>query len=185
MSADGCSVGVPAGRMSRICAGGRLWSGGLDKVDGERVSADLVGRPCRGSKSMGGDQEVRALKTTMFVWGVVIAAFGLAFIFVPTQLVETFGYEGGPEWISAIMAGYGGCFIAASAFVLSAARNPLQNLSWVKFAIVFSGLDILTALYSVGRGYVHFGQAAMGIVLFAVFLVAFLALYPRGRSREE
>jgi hypothetical protein len=119
----------------------------------------------------------------MIVWGVIGILFGLAYIFVPYELGSMLGFEKGPDYIPAFLASLGGCFIAVSVFVIAAARDPLQHISWVKFAILFSVLGLVIELYSVIRGYVDFSQAGMGIILYAIFAVAFLVFYPYRAAR--
>ncbi len=126
---------------------------------------------------------IKALKVTMIVWGIIGILFGLAYLLAHTQLGDMFGYEKGPEYVHAMLASLGGCFIAVSVFIIAAARDPLRNISWVKFAILFSVLGLVMELYSVIRGYVDFGQAGMGIILWAVFAAAFLAFYPYRAAR--
>ena len=121
---------------------------------------------------------IQALKVTMIVWGIIGILFGLAFIFVPYELGGMLGYEKGPDYVPYFLASLGGCFIAVSVFLIAAARDPLRHIYWVKFAILWSILGVVIGLYSIIRGYVDFGQAGMGIILDAVFAVAFLIFYP-------
>jgi len=121
---------------------------------------------------------IRALKVTMIVWGIIGILFGLAFIFVPYELGGMLGYEEGPDYVPYFLASLGGCFIAVSVFLIAAARDPLRHIYWVKFAILWSILGVVIGLYSIIRGYVDFGQAGMGVILDAVFAVAFLVFYP-------
>jgi len=121
---------------------------------------------------------MKALKVTMIVWGIIGILFSLGYIFVPTQFGDMFGYEKGPEYVYHMLASLGGCFIAGSVFVIAAARDPLRNISWVKFAILFSLIGLVMGLYSVIRGYVDFAQAGLGIILYALFAAAFLVFYP-------
>ena len=125
---------------------------------------------------------IKALKVTMIVWGIIGMLFGLAYLLAPTQLGDMFGYEPGPEYVQAMLASLGGFFIAVAVFIIAAARDPLRNISWVKFAILFSVLGLVIGLYSVIRGYVDFAQAGMGIILYAIFAAAFLAFYPWRRA---
>jgi len=128
---------------------------------------------------------IKALKVTMIVWGVIGILFGLAYIFIPTQLGEMFGFEKGPAHGYAMLASLGGSFIAVSVFVIAAARDPLRNISWVKFAILYSLVGLVMELYSVIRGYVDFAQAGMGIILWAIFAAAFLVFYPWRRASSS
>ena len=121
---------------------------------------------------------IKALKVTMIVWGIIGILYGLVYILAPTQYSDMFGFEKGPEYVLGLVASLGGCFIAGSVFVIAAARDPLRNISWVKFAILFNFIGLVIGLYSVIRGYVDFAQAGTGIILYAIFAVAFLALYP-------
>ena len=127
---------------------------------------------------------LKSLKTTMIVWSILGILFGLGYIFAPRELGDMLGYAEGPAYIAAFLAALGSCYIAVSVFVIIAARDPLRNILWVKFAILFSALGLVTELYSVIREYVYFSQAAMGIILWAVFLVAFLIFYPWRAVRE-
>ncbi|MFC1912286.1 hypothetical protein ACFLXG_03940 [Chloroflexota bacterium] len=127
---------------------------------------------------------IKALKVTMIIWGVIGILFGLAYIFTPTQIGEMFGYEKGPAHGYAMLALLGGSFIAVSVFVIMAARDPLRNISWVKFVILYSLVNLVLEIYSVIRGYVDFTQAGVGIILWAIFAAAFLGFYPwRAASR--
>jgi len=119
----------------------------------------------------------------MIVWGVIGILFGLAWIFAPYELGEMFGYAPGPKYVAAFLASLGGGFIAVSVFVIAAARDPLRNISWVKFAILFSVLGLVTELYSVIREYIDLAQAGMGIIIWAIFVAAFLVFYPWRAAR--
>ena len=121
---------------------------------------------------------IKALKVTMIVYGVIGILFGLAYIFIPTQLGNMFGYEQGPVYIKYMLAGLGVCIIAPSVFLIAAARDPIRHIYWVKFAILWAILTIVIALYSTIRGYVGFDKTGMEIIMNAIFLVAFLVFYP-------
>ena len=123
---------------------------------------------------------LKALKVTMIVRGVVGILFGLAFIFIPKALGEMFGYatEGGPEYILSFLASLGVFMISVAIFLIAAARDPLRHIYWVKLAILIAILMVVAELYSVIQGYIDFSQAGMGIILNAVFAVAFLVFYP-------
>ncbi len=126
---------------------------------------------------------IKALKVTMIVWGIIGILYGLAYILAPNQYGDMFGFEKGPEYVLGLIASLGGCFIAVSVFVIAAARDPLRNISWVKFVILLSILGLVVQLYSVMQGAVDFSQAGVGIIEDAVFAVAFLALYPYRAAR--
>ena len=127
---------------------------------------------------------LKALKVTMIVYGALGILFGLAYIFIPLELGDMFGYEQGPEYVAAFLAVLGVSFIAPCVFLIAAARDPLRHIYWVKFAILFAILMAVIELYSFIRGYLDFSQAGMGIILHAVFAVAFLVLYPWRAARS-
>jgi hypothetical protein len=126
---------------------------------------------------------IRALKVALIAYGVIGILFGLAFIFAPLELGDMFGFERGPEYVPYILALLGACFIAPSVFIIAAARDPLQHISWVKFAILWATLAVVTGSYSIIQGYVDFSQAGVGIILDAVFAAAFLVFYPYRAAR--
>jgi uncharacterized membrane protein SirB2 len=121
---------------------------------------------------------IKGLKIAMIVWAAIAILVGLAYIFFPSQLGEMGGFEKGPAWVVYILALLGVCYIAAGAFVIIAARDPLKNIRWVQFAIAVAILLVVVAASSMGRGFVTFSQEGMLLIFNAVFAVAFLALYP-------
>ena len=122
---------------------------------------------------------LKALKVTMIVWGVLHILLGLAFIFVPEELGEMFGYTAeGPEYMLSFLASLGVGMVVPGIFVIVAARDPVKHILWVKFAILAAVLSLVIELYSVIQDYVTFDQAMMGIILPAVFTAAFLIFYP-------
>ena len=126
---------------------------------------------------------IRGLKIALIAWGAIGILMGLAFIFFPRELGDMVGYEEGPAYVPYFLASLGGAFIAASVFFIVAARDPLKHILWVKFAILWSSLGVVLGLYSIIRDYVNFSQAGMGLIIDAVFTVAFLALYPWRAAR--
>ena len=129
---------------------------------------------------------LKALKVTMIVWGVLHILMGLAFIFVPQQLGEMFGYTAeGPEYMLSFLASLGVAMIVPAIFVIVAARDPVKHILWVKFAISCAVLNLVIELYSVIQGYITFGQATATIISTIVFAVALLVFYPWRAARTE
>ena len=128
---------------------------------------------------------LKALKVTMIVWGVIGILFGLAFIFIPYQLGDMFGFEHGPASTLYLLALLGSSIIAGSVFIVLAARDPLRHIYWVKFAILTCLLSLAIALYSLVQGFVTFSQVGMDIIMFAVFAAAFLTFYPYRPARAD
>ena len=121
---------------------------------------------------------LKALKVTMIVWGILGILFGLAFIFIPQQLGDMYGFEHGAVSTLYLLGLLGIAWIAASVFLMAAARDPLRHIYWVKFATLGCLLSLAIAIYSLARGFVNFSQAGIDIIMYAVFAAAFLVFYP-------
>jgi glucan phosphoethanolaminetransferase (alkaline phosphatase superfamily) len=121
---------------------------------------------------------IRGLKIAMIVWAVIGIVMGIAFIFFPTQLRDTMGYETGPAYIQYFLALLGVAFIALGAFIIRAAQDPLKHIMWVQFAIAWAVLFVVVEASSIARGLVTFEQAGMALIMDAVFAVLFLVFYP-------
>ena len=121
---------------------------------------------------------IRGLKIALIVYGAILILSGLAFIIAPYQVASMSGLGKIAAQVPYFMALLGGCFIAVSVWFIVAGLEPLRHISLVKLAILWSSLGVVTGLYSIVQGAVDFSQAGMGIILDAVFAIAFLALYP-------
>ncbi len=121
---------------------------------------------------------IRGLKIALIVYGAILILSGLAFIIAPYQVASMSGLGEIAAQVPYFMALLGGCFIAVSVWFIVAGLEPLRHISLVKLAILWSSLGVVTGLYSIVQGAVDFSQAGMGIILDAVFAIAFLALYP-------
>ena len=128
---------------------------------------------------------LKALKVTMIVWGILGILFGLAFIFIPQQLGDMYGFEHGAVSTLYLLGLLGIAWIAASVFLIAAARDPLRHIYWVKFAILGCLLSLAIAIYSLARGFVNFSQAGIDIIMYAVFAAAFLVFYPWRKTSSQ
>jgi hypothetical protein len=121
---------------------------------------------------------VKALKVTMIVYGVIGILFGLLMVFIPGQMNEWFngpalsGYE---KYLTALI---GMPNIAAAVFLIIASRDPIKNISWVKFAIVWALFWAVTVVYGLVRGYVDFSQEGSALIIHIIFAALFFAFYP-------
>jgi hypothetical protein len=129
---------------------------------------------------------LKALKVTMYVIGVVGILFGLAYIFIPEQLGETFGFETSKSvgYLPYFLAAYGGLFIVGSVYLVIAARDPLRHILWVKFAITWALVSLALDAYSIILGNVTFSEAMGGMIIGAVFAAALLVFYPYKAVKE-
>jgi hypothetical protein len=121
---------------------------------------------------------IRGLKIALIVYGAILILLGLALIIAPYQTGSMFGFGEIATYVPYLTALLGGGFIAVSVWFIVAGLDPLRHISLVKLAILWSSLGVVTGLYSIAQGAVDFSQAGMGIILDAVFAIAFLALYP-------
>ena len=128
---------------------------------------------------------MRALKVTMIIWGAIAILAGLSYNIIPVQMAERAGSGQIADYVRWFMAFSGAIFIAAGSWVIVAARDPLRHINWVKFEITKSLLVPAVTVYSIIQGYVHFSQVGPILILFAVFAVAFLALYPWRAARSS
>jgi uncharacterized protein YjeT (DUF2065 family) len=127
---------------------------------------------------------IKGLKVVMIIWAAVAILMGLVYIFFPNQLNEMGGYEGS-DLATYLLALLGICYIAAGAFVIIAARDPLKHIRWVQFAITVAFLTVAVAGSSMGRGLVTFSQEGIPLIFNAVFAIALLALYPYHKVKDS
>ena len=121
---------------------------------------------------------IRSLKIALIVYGVILIFSGLAFIIAPYQVASMSGFGEIASYVPYFMATLGGCFIAVSVWFIVAGLDPLRHINLVQLAILWTSPGVVMGLYSIIRGAVDFSQAGMGIILDAVFVIAFLTLYP-------
>ncbi len=128
---------------------------------------------------------IKGLRVTMILWGAVNILVGLAFILAPQPLLAMDGFEEGPAYFSYFLAYLGNALLVSGAMMLIAARDPLQHIMWVQLAVAWSLLDALAALYFLIHGTVHFSQMGWIPIIDALFVLAFLVLYPRHNARAD
>ena len=121
---------------------------------------------------------IRGLRVVMTVWAALGIVLGLGLVFMPEQLGSMQGYARGPAYIPYFLALLGTAFIALGVFLIVAARDPLKNILWVRFAIVWAILAVIVEVSSVARGLVTFTQVGMGLIIDLAAAIALLALYP-------
>ena len=121
---------------------------------------------------------IKALKVTMIIWGAIAILAVLQYIFFPEQAAERAGFGQISNYVRWFNAFSGAIFISSGSWVIVASRDPLRHINWVKFEITKTLLVVVVTVYSIIQGYVHFSQVGPILILFAVFAVAFLVLYP-------
>lgn len=111
----------------------------------------------------------KALKITMGIYGIGGTLVGLSYLFFPREDVRMV---------------LGASLVAVGTFVVIAARDPIRNILWVRFAIVFALLFTAVSIYlgAVVRG--EFRSVLDGIFIHGTFAVLLLILYPRQKVRD-
>ena len=90
---------------------------------------------------------IRGLKVALILFGAISILSGLAHIIVPYQLASMVGFGEIADYVPYLMAMVGICFIAPGVWLIVAGRDPLQHITWVKFAILWSILAVVAGLY--------------------------------------
>ncbi len=121
---------------------------------------------------------MRNLKAALVLFGAIHMVQGLFLIIDPDRVASLYGFGELATYVPYIFAILGATFIAAGVWFITTGLDPLQNITGVKLAILWSALLLIIQLYSVAQGYVDFGQAWLGIDEMAIFAVAFLIFYP-------
>lgn len=120
----------------------------------------------------------KALKVTMIVYGIIGILYGLMSIFLLEQMAEWFNSPAPSDFEKYMGAALGLANIAAAVFLIIASRDPIKNISWVKFAIVWALFWIVGIVYALARGYVDFSQEGIALIIHIVFAALFLIFFP-------
>jgi hypothetical protein len=128
---------------------------------------------------------LKALRVTMIVWAVFHIILGLVLVVAPYQAADMFGFEEAASYLVYIAALLGACYIIVSVWIILAARDPLRNISWVRFLLVLSVLDLIVQLSSLFQGAVDFSQVGIGIIITAIFTAALLVFFPWRKSSSS
>ncbi len=124
---------------------------------------------------------MRNLKVALAIFGAIYIAQGVVLITNPERISDLMEFGQLADYVPYIFATLGATFIAAAFWFLLAGLDPLRYINGVRFAILWSALLLITQLYSLTQSYVDFSQVWTGIVLNAIFIVAFLFFYPYRR----
>ncbi len=120
----------------------------------------------------------KGLKIAMTAYGIGGALFGLSYLLIPDRMSEIQGAEVLTSFLTATKMTLGASLVAVGVFAAIAARDPIRNILWVRFTIVFATLFLGVAIYSGAVLFEDMGEAAVGWVIHGTFAVALLALYP-------
>jgi hypothetical protein len=124
---------------------------------------------------------LKALKVAMIIYAIAAIAVSVLMIFLPAQFANIFSLDK-DDITNANSVELGFTFIAFGIFLIIAALNPLKYIIMVKYAVVFAIFCLFSVIYSTAMGYYTLQLALSGIILHAVFAIAFLAFYPWKKS---
>jgi hypothetical protein len=130
---------------------------------------------------------LKALKILIIIWSAISILMGIGMVFLPQQMGAMQGYEteGVATYIPYLLASLGVMMIVTSSFVIAAVcRDILRNIMWVQFAIAGAIFAVAVGVYSMLMGFVTFQQVGPGVIIDGAFFIAFMALYPWGRTEE-
>jgi hypothetical protein len=121
---------------------------------------------------------VKALKVVMIIYAIIGILLGLVLVIFPDQMTEWFNAPVLNDYEKYLSASIGLANIAAGVFIILAARDPIKNISWVKFAIVWALFWVVTVGYGLLRGYVDFSQEGSALIINIIFAALFFIFYP-------
>lgn len=119
-----------------------------------------------------------ARKVTMAAYGVGGSLFGIFYLFFPEQSSAMQGAEAMSAYLIATKMTLGASLVAVGAFTAIAARDPIANILWLRFAISFALLFLAVALYSGAVLFDSLSRASVGIVIHGLFAGLLIAVYP-------
>jgi hypothetical protein len=121
-----------------------------------------------------------ALKALLWIYGIILIVVGVGCVITPDWMAETFyGVENLPNGGFFFAAMLGSLFIPVGIWLATAGRDPIKNITWVKFVILKIGIWLVVEIYTLIKGYIE--PDAMVITLLIVdfiFGLAFLIFYP-------
>jgi hypothetical protein len=129
------------------------------------------------------------LKALLWIYGIILIVVGVGCVVIPDWMAETFyGIEDLPNGGLFFAAMMGSLFIPVGIWLAAAGRDPIRNITWVKFAILKIGIWLVVEIYTLIKGYIE--PNAMVITLLIVdfiFGLAFLIFYPwkANNNRKE
>lgn len=120
------------------------------------------------------------LKALLWIYGIILIVVGVGCVITPDWMAETFyGVENLPNGGLFFAAMLGSLFIPVGIWLATAGRDPIKNITWVKFVILKIGIWLVVEIYTLIKGYIE--PDAMVITLLIVdfiFGLAFLIFYP-------
>lgn len=110
------------------------------------------------------------LKPTLYVIAVVQIVLG-AVLLVPGGFSGLMSLEAAPGWVDWILAMFAARAIGFGFGMFLAARNPIENRSWIVAMVGVQAIDWLATIAYLATGTVTLGQVTTAVFLPVVFIL--------------
>jgi len=122
------------------------------------------------------------LRNLLLLDAAVLFLLGALLILAPKYVLVAFHFKDLPAGVSYII-GLWGCGLATLGFgYMVAAMNPYRHIAWIQIGIARGTLECALGVVYLAQGIVTFSQAGVGIILAALFAIAYLLLYPQRKT---
>ena len=122
---------------------------------------------------------MQPLRLLLIVDAAVLFLLGFLLILAPQQVARVFHFQNLSEGVHYLIGLWGCGLVTMAIGYLSAAQDPIRHAVWVQVGIARGALECLLSLVYLARGVVTFSQAGFGIIVAALFAIAYAVLYPR------
>lgn len=129
--------------------------------------------------------KIGLLRNLMLLDAVVLFLLGGCLLVAPQFMQALFDFRALPMTVNYMLGLLGCAFVSLAVGYFLAAADPVKNVVWAQVGIVRGACEVALGMYYVGQGLVTFAQAGFGIILAALFTVAYVALCPRGGERTS
>lgn len=129
-------------------------------------------------------QNSRLLSPTLWFIAIVQYLLGVAFLVAPGQTSQLLGLSAAPGWTHWLFGMMAARFLGFGYGMAHAARNPLENLLWIKAMIAIQAIDWIVTLYYLTAGAVTLAQVTTASFLPAIFVILLLISYPKPTAKN-
>lgn len=113
---------------------------------------------------------MKLMQRVLVVIGVVQIVLGIVFL-TPGLFQQAMGLESAPEWVNWLFAMFGARALGFGYGMLVAAREPVQNASWIRAMIGIQAIDWVGTIAYLVTGAVTLAQVTTAAFLPVLFIV--------------
>ena len=116
---------------------------------------------------------MKRLTILLQIIGVIQIVLGAAYLFAPTAFIEWMKLSPTPPDANYAYGMLASRFIAYGIGMFIIARNPIQNIFWIKNMILVQVIDLAVGIFYTARGVLSLSSSAFPMfdaILFAVLL---------------